>query len=396
MYNTMKKIAILMSLLVPALALAQGSLPEKPEDGKCYALCTVEAEYKKEPVKVLVRPEYKKLKVIPAEYKTVTETVVMRPESKKFVYVPAKYKIVKKEVVAKEGYNKQNILPEEFKKGEDRVLTKEKTGNWVVSENKVPDCESADPDECKIVFYSETPEEFTTYTKYDKVKDQTAAPAPIEPIKEFIEVEEEVEPARIEEVVIPAVTKEITRTVLVKDETVVEEVIPAEYATIEKTVLVKAGGLKEWREVPCNVAKVAPGTEKKVNFDMNLPANKPAKQKFEPLPVFYRLGSAELTPTSKKTIDERLVTMLKAKPSMRIRIMAHTDAQGAPDRNLALSKLRAKSVVDYLILKGIARDRLESEGYGDTQIINKCKRGVRCSEAEHAQNRRTEFEVIAE
>ena len=88
--------------------------------------------------------------------------------------------------------------------------------------------------------------------------------------------------------------------------------------------------------------------------------------------------------------------MLKAKPSMRIRIMAHTDAQGAPDRNLALSKLRAKSVVDYLILKGIARDRLESEGFGDTQIINKCKRGVRCSEAEHAQNRRTEFEVIAE
>jgi outer membrane protein OmpA-like peptidoglycan-associated protein len=63
---------------------------------------------------------------------------------------------------------------------------------------------------------------------------------------------------------------------------------------------------------------------------------------------------------------------------------------------LQLSQKRAKAAVDYLISKGINKNRLIAIGYGETKLLNKCNNETVCTEEEHAVNRRTEFKIIDE
>lgn len=81
-------------------------------------------------------------------------------------------------------------------------------------------------------------------------------------------------------------------------------------------------------------------------------------------------------------------------PDMRIKIRSHTDSRGSKDYNRALSRLRAESTRDYLIKHGIKADRLEHEGLGESELVNECTDGVRCSEAQHQQNRRSQFIIL--
>jgi outer membrane protein OmpA-like peptidoglycan-associated protein len=65
-------------------------------------------------------------------------------------------------------------------------------------------------------------------------------------------------------------------------------------------------------------------------------------------------------------LDES-VAVLKKYEGLRLRIEGHTDNRGSAELNHKLSHDRANSVRDYLISKGIASERLEAEGYGDTK-----------------------------
>jgi outer membrane protein OmpA-like peptidoglycan-associated protein/tetratricopeptide (TPR) repeat protein len=82
-------------------------------------------------------------------------------------------------------------------------------------------------------------------------------------------------------------------------------------------------------------------------------------------------------------------------PEMRIELSSHTDAQGSDASNLILSQKRADGAKQYLINKGVVSERIVAKGYGETQIINHCKNGVKCADDEHKQNRRTEFRIIS-
>lgn len=68
--------------------------------------------------------------------------------------------------------------------------------------------------------------------------------------------------------------------------------------------------------------------------------------------------------------------------------------RGTTKDNQDLSERRAKAVVDYLISKGINASQLYAKGFGESRLLNNCKDGVACSEAEHAVNRRTTFRVV--
>jgi outer membrane protein OmpA-like peptidoglycan-associated protein len=61
--------------------------------------------------------------------------------------------------------------------------------------------------------------------------------------------------------------------------------------------------------------------------------------------------------------------------------------------NLKLSQQRANAAVEYIVKKGIPKERISGKGYGESKLINKCADGVDCSEEEHSKNRRTEFNV---
>ena len=82
--------------------------------------------------------------------------------------------------------------------------------------------------------------------------------------------------------------------------------------------------------------------------------------------IFFDFASAELRPESMVALDQ-LVETLNDNPSITIELSSHTDSRGNDQFNLDLSQQRAQSVVNYLISKSIAADRLVAKGYGETQ-----------------------------
>lgn len=107
------------------------------------------------------------------------------------------------------------------------------------------------------------------------------------------------------------------------------------------------------------------------------------------LPILDSLVS--LTYKYSITIDS-LVAILKDKP-ITIEIGSHTDSRGSFEYNDELSLKRSKSVVSYLVQKGIDPKRISSKGYGEYQLLTNCPDGVDCTKEEHQLNRRTEAKI---
>jgi len=82
--------------------------------------------------------------------------------------------------------------------------------------------------------------------------------------------------------------------------------------------------------------------------------------------IFYDFGKWDLRPESMVALD-RLVEVLNDNPNITIELGSHTDSRDTEAFNLDLSQKRAQSVIDFLISKGIAADRLTARGYGESQ-----------------------------
>jgi len=142
------------------------------------------------------------------------------------------------------------------------------------------------------------------------------------------------------------------------------------------------------------------------------------KQVIELPNIFYEFAKWDLRPESMVTLDN-LVETLNDNPNVTIELMSHTDSRGTPVDNQELSQKRAQSVVDYLISKGIAPDRLQAKGFGESQpkeVDEKVKAeydflelgqvltdayinqlpSPDLEEKAHQVNRRTEFRVLSE
>ncbi len=115
------------------------------------------------------------------------------------------------------------------------------------------------------------------------------------------------------------------------------------------------------------------------------------KEKIEILKkVYFATGKAVIRSDSFSLLDQVAQTIRAHEEIAKIRIEGHTDSSGSDAFNLALSQKRAEAVRDYLVKKGVAADRLDPVGYGETKPIasNKTRAG-------RSQNRRVEF-VIAD
>lgn len=109
--------------------------------------------------------------------------------------------------------------------------------------------------------------------------------------------------------------------------------------------------------------------------------------------VFYALNAYKPDAAGMRVLD-KVIQILVANPDIQIEIGSHTDSRANDKFNLTLSEKRAKNAVDYMIAKGIAKDRLKGVGYGESRLLNNCGNNVACPEEEHAKNRRTEFKVL--
>lgn len=121
------------------------------------------------------------------------------------------------------------------------------------------------------------------------------------------------------------------------------------------------------------------------------------KQKQEAITIieslYYAYGDYKIDAAGQNILD-KVITVLNSNAKLTIEICSHTDSRSSDVFNLTLSQKRAKTAVDYLIFKGINKNRLKAVGYGETRLLNNCKNDAPCTEEEHAKNRRTEFKIV--
>jgi outer membrane protein OmpA-like peptidoglycan-associated protein len=115
-----------------------------------------------------------------------------------------------------------------------------------------------------------------------------------------------------------------------------------------------------------------------------------AKEKLVLRGVTFDFDKATLRSDARPVLDEA-AKALAARPTMRVVVEGHTDAKGTDAYNLRLSERRAQAVVAYLVKAGIASDRLEARGLGESQPVadNETEDG-------RARNRRVELRVLGE
>ncbi|REG87525.1 OmpA family protein [Winogradskyella sediminis] len=107
--------------------------------------------------------------------------------------------------------------------------------------------------------------------------------------------------------------------------------------------------------------------------------------------IYFEFNKSNITNQGALELD-KLVEIMKDHPEMKIMVRSHTDSKGNADYNLKLSERRAQSTMQYVISKGISKDRLSAKGMGATAPKIDCKSN--CTEAEDAQNRRSEFLIV--
>jgi OmpA-OmpF porin, OOP family len=131
-----------------------------------------------------------------------------------------------------------------------------------------------------------------------------------------------------------------------------------------------------------------PKIEKKETAKEETSPLKIEDNKFRLDKVFFEIGESNLLSESYEQLDG-LLKMLKDDPKMKIIVEGHTDNVGDPTQNKRLSLERAFNVREYLISKGIAGNRVQFKGYGDTKPIadNNTEEGRK-------MNRRVEFVIL--
>ncbi len=161
------------------------------------------------------------------------------------------------------------------------------------------------------------------------------------------------------------------------------DVIKPDYKESKETFVVN-GKLKReiYLEIPLETVKpiIPEGTDLTQYLSLN--------------PVYFDFDQWNIRPDAAKEI-EKVIALLKEYPDLKIDVRSHTDSRASAPYNEALSQRRNKSTITYIIEKGgISPDRLTGTGYGERELINKCDGTIICTEAEHQENRRSEFIVV--
>ncbi len=103
--------------------------------------------------------------------------------------------------------------------------------------------------------------------------------------------------------------------------------------------------------------------------------------------IGFKSGRASIDKASQALIA-RLAEIARTCPQTRIEVSGHTDSRGSASYNQSLSEARASAVVEALVLRGVAKNRLRAVGYGEARpIANNATRSGR------AKNRRIEFRL---
>lgn len=104
--------------------------------------------------------------------------------------------------------------------------------------------------------------------------------------------------------------------------------------------------------------------------------------------LIFEQGRSKIDPSSYEELD-LLVAMMKQQKSMVIQLEGHTDYLGDPDKNLKLSEQRVEKVKDYLVSKGIHKNRIKTKAFGGTMPLSRDD-----TPEAHRLNRRVEVRIL--
>lgn len=111
-------------------------------------------------------------------------------------------------------------------------------------------------------------------------------------------------------------------------------------------------------------------------------------------PIFFDFDKYYIRKKDAQPTLDNLVEIMNRYPTLQVRLGGNTDARGTNRYNDRLATNRANSAKSYLIKKGIAKERITTDQYGETKPINNCTDEVFCPESDHQLNRRVD--VMAE
>lgn len=174
--------------------------------------------------------------------------------------------------------------------------------------------------------------------------------------------------------------------------TTLDERLCPDQATLQKSIFLQPFSIHSTNKITSDTSKTRASKEV-ASFKRSAKEYEGSTSIAYLINIYYDLGKTNIRPDAASELT-KLLKILKDNPNLIVEISAHTDAQGDSRKNLPLSQKRAEAVVNWLIQRGIQRDRLVAKGYGETQLVNNCDDGIPCSEQEHQLNRRTEFRVL--
>lgn len=108
----------------------------------------------------------------------------------------------------------------------------------------------------------------------------------------------------------------------------------------------------------------------------------------------YDFEKWNINADSKVELD-KVAVFLGAHPKVKIDLSSHTDSRGTDEFNRRLSKKRNQSCINYLVSKGVNKNRINGKWFGESILLNRCVDDIKCTEDEHKINRRTELVVVS-
>jgi len=188
---------------------------------------------------------------------------------------------------------------------------------------------------------------------------------------------------------------------LFKEDVKVESVIVGNDASFNFSVdcksLYRVVGTKENYEEDFEVVETSDETDLELSIDLIL-----GQQDFVTVrghlmininPIYFDLDKYNIRQDAAIEL-QRVYEIMNKYPGLVVQIGSHTDSRAPDNYNWILSNKRAIATTNWIVANGIDKNRIFGGGYGETQLVNKCKNDVDCTEDEHQLNRRTEFIIV--
>ena len=109
--------------------------------------------------------------------------------------------------------------------------------------------------------------------------------------------------------------------------------------------------------------------------------------------IYYDFDKDNILNVSEEQLGE-VLELFEKYDSLVIELSSHTDVRGSHEYNIDLSERRAASAKEWLLERGVKEWQIIAKGYGETQLWNDCEEGVRCTDDQHRQNRRTVIKIL--